>query len=236
MGNALRNAAQDLKHKLIEAATEVLEARAEDLVIEGNRINVRGSPGIGLSWGEVVERSDQDSLTGQADFTTKGGLDPETNRGVASVHWHQGVGAAAVEIDEETGQIRVTDFHAATYAGQVVNPTTAALQTEGNVVMGLGVTLGEELIYDGGQIVNANFGDYLIPSMADIPDKLTTTEMEDPQGDGDLHGISESTIPTIAPAIANAVAAATGIRVLDLPLTAEKILRKLNNSSLIHIK
>lgn len=228
MGNALRNAAKDLKHKLVEAASEVLEARVEDLVIEGDRISVRGSPGDSLSWGEVVERSGQNALTGQADFTTKGGLDPETYRGVASVHWHQGVGAAAVEVNQETGQIKVTDFHAATYAGQVVNPTTAALQTEGNVVMGLGVTLSEELIYDGGQIVNANFGDYLLPSMADVPANLTTTEMEDPQGNGDFHGVAESTIPTVAPAIANAVAAA-GVRVFDLPLTAEKILRELKN-------
>ena len=153
---------------------------------------------------------------------------PQSAAGYRRGPCRHGKAPAAVEVDEETGQIKVTDFHAATYAGQVVNPTTAALQTEGNVVMGLGVTLSEELIYDGGQIVNANFGDYLIPSMADVPDNLTTTEMEDPQGNGDFHGVAESTIPTVAPAIANAVAAA-GVRVFDLPLTAEKVLRVLKN-------
>jgi len=229
MGNALRSAAEDLKQQLVNIAAEILEARAEDLIVEGDRIRVWGSPGSSLSWGEVVKRSDHETLMGQAEFTTTGGLDPKTYRGVGSVHWHQGVGAAVVEVDEETGHVQVTDFHAATYAGQVVNPTTAALQTEGNIVMGLGVTLSEELIYDSGQIVNANFGDYLIPSIADVPNNLTTTEMEDPHGNGDLHGIAESTIPTVAPAVANAVAAATGVRVFDLPLTAEKILRRIKN-------
>lgn len=123
--------------------------------------------------------------------------------------------------------MRVTDFHAAVYAGQVINPATAALQTHGNVIMGLGVALSEELIFDGGQIVNANLGDYLIPSIVDIPARLTSSEMEDPDGDGEIHGIAENTIPTVAPAVANAIAATTGVRIVDLPLSAEKVLRAL---------
>ncbi|MFQ5858085.1 MAG: xanthine dehydrogenase family protein molybdopterin-binding subunit [Anaerolineae bacterium] len=231
MGNALRLAAQDVKRRLAEAAVELLEARSDDLVVEGGRVHVRGSADRGLSWGEVVQRSGHASLTGSAAFTTQGGLDPETYRGVASVHWHQGAGAAAVEVDEETGQVRVTDFHAAVYAGQVINPATAALQTHGNVVMGLGVALSEELIYDGGQMVNANLGDYLIPSIVDVPARLTSSELEHPDGSGEIHGVAENTIPTVAPAVANAVAAATEVRIFDLPLTAEKVLRKIRERS-----
>lgn len=227
MGNALRITAQDVKRRLAEVAAEILEARPKDLVVEGDQVYVRGSAEYGLSWGEIVQRSGRTSLTGSGEFTTEGGLDPETYRGVASVHWHQGAGASAVEVDEETGQVRVTDFHAAVYAGQVINPATAALQTHGNVIMGLGVALSEELIYDSGQIVNANLGDYLIPSIVDVPARLTYSELEDPHGDGEIHGVAENTIPTVAPAVANAIAAATGVRLFDLPLSAERVLKKI---------
>ncbi|MFN8458251.1 MAG: xanthine dehydrogenase family protein molybdopterin-binding subunit [Anaerolineae bacterium] len=231
MGNALRLAAQALKQRLAEVAAEVLEARGDDLLVENGRVRVRGQADISLSWAEVVKRSGQETLIGAAAFTTQGGLDPETFQGVGSVHWHQGVGAAEVEVDEETGRVQVTNFHAGTYAGQVINPAMVSLQTEGNVIMGLGVALSEELIYDQGQIVNANLGDYLIPSLRDVPAKLTSDEMEDPHGSPEIHGVAESTIPTVAPAVANAIAAATGVRLYDLPLTPDKILQKMSQIS-----
>ena len=227
MGNALRLAAQDLKRQLRETAAALWEANPSDLVVEGETVSVRGSPEFRLNWGKLVRQSGEEMLTGQADFTTKGGLDLKTYRGVASVHWHQGVGAAEVALDPETGKVIVTNFHAATYAGQVIHPHLAALQTEGNVIMGLGLTLGEEIVFDSGQIVNANLGDYLVPSIVDLPASLTTHEMEAPDGQGELHGVAESTIPTVAPAIANAIAASTAVRLFDLPLTPEKIVAKL---------
>ena len=231
MGNALRLAAQDLKRQLRETAAALWEANPSDLVVEGETVSVRGSPEFRLNWGELVRQSGEEMLTGRADFTTKGGLDLKTYRGVASVHWHQGVGAAKVALDPETGKVIVTNFHAATYAGQVIHPHLAALQTEGNVIMGLGLTLGEEIVFDSGQIVNANLGDYLVPSIVDLPASLTTHEMEAPDGQGELHGVAESTIPTVAPAIANAIAAATAVRLFDLPLTPEKIVAKMKRMS-----
>lgn len=229
MGNALKSAARDLKRQLLERAEELWEVAVDDLVVDGDRITVIGSPDINLSWLEVVDQTGGERLTGQADFTTEGGLDG-TFSGIGSVHWHQGVGAAEVIADEETGRVKVTSFHAATYAGQVVHPALASLQTEGNVIMGLGAALGEEIVFDDGQIVNANLGDYLIPSIQDIPVHLTTSEMEDSDGNGDLHGVAESTIPTVAPAIANAIADATSVRLFDLPLTPEKIVSSLSKN------
>lgn len=231
MGNALRLAANDLKEKIRGLAAMRLELEPGTVVLEEGYVQAPGAPSSRMSWGDLLQWAGMKSLVGTGDFTTKGGLDPETYRGVASVHWHQGVGAAEVEVDSETGQIRVTDFHAATFAGKVVNPTTAALQTEGNVIMGLGVALSEELIYDGGQLVNANLGDYLIPSILDVPSTLSSSEMESQDEHGDLHGVAESTIPTVAPAIANAVADATGVRVTSLPLKAEQVLARLKAAS-----
>ncbi len=228
MGNALNLAAHDLHEKIRQLAADLLEANPHDLDLQDGRVGVRGAPASQLTWEEVLSRAKASVVVGEGDFTTKGGLDPQTYRGVGSVHWHQGVGLAEVEVDRETGKIEVTELHAATYAGQVINPTMASLQTEGNVIMGLGLALFEEIIFDQGQIVNANLGDYLIPSILDLPDNISTAEMEDPAGDAELHGIAESTIPVVAPAIANALAQATGARLYDLPLRAEDVLKQLN--------
>ncbi len=226
MGNALRRAATDLKQKIRELAGELWEVHPDDLVVDNGRVQVQGMPHYDLSWPEVLVQANQDELIGSATFVTKGGLDANY-RGVATVHWHQGVGAAAVAVDKETGRIKVTDFYAGTYAGAVINPATAALQNEGNVIMGLGVTLAEEIHFDEGQVVNANLGDYLIPALPDLPLQLTTAEIEDVTGDGELHGVAESTIATVAPAVANAVAAAVGVRIHSLPLTAERVLQSI---------
>lgn len=84
-----------------------------------------------------------------------------------------------------------------------------------------------ELVHQTGEdvlIVNANLGDHLVPSIIDLPARVTTREMEAPDGQGELHGVAASTIPTVAPASANAIAAATVVRLFDLPLTPEKVL------------
>ena len=227
MGNALRLAAEDLKKQLRQAAAEILGVDPESLAVEGGRVFLPGDKARSLSFAEIVQRAEQPYFMGDGNFTTRGGLDPQTNTGVASVHWHQAASAARVEVDEETGRIRVTDFHAVVYAGRVVHPTYAALQNEGGVVMGLGGALFEELLFDKGQVINANLADYLIPSLADIPERLTSTLMESPEGHDEFHGIAESAIPTVAPTIGNALFDAVGVRLFDLPLMPEKVLRAL---------
>ncbi len=227
MGNALLRAADDLKKQLRQAAADAFSADPEALAVEGGRVFLPGDASRSLSFAEIVQRMEQPFLIGDGTFTTQGGLDPKTNTGIASVHWHQAVGATRVEVDEETGRIRVNDFHAAVYAGRVVNPAYADLQNQGGVVMGLGGALFEEMLFDSGQVLNANLADYLIPSLADIPTRLTSTSLESRAGHGDFHGIAESAIPTVAPAIGNALFDAAGVRLFDLPLMPEKVLRAL---------
>jgi CO/xanthine dehydrogenase Mo-binding subunit len=121
--------------------------------------------------------------------------------------------------------VRVVRYAAASFAGRVVNPVLAKLQNDGNVIYGLGSALLEEMVIDGGQVVNSNLSDYMIPSFLDVPPQLDShlIEMED----GEFHGIGEMTLPPVAPAIANAVFDAIGVRIRDLPITAEKVLRGL---------
>jgi CO/xanthine dehydrogenase Mo-binding subunit len=160
------------------------------------------------------------------EFQTKGGLDPETGQGIASPHWHQGAGACEVEIDTETGKVTILRYSAASYAGRVVNPPLARLQNDGNVIFGLGPALMEEVVIDQGQVVNPNLSDYMIPSFLDIPPELDSVSLE--ADHGEFHGIGEMTLPPVAPAIANAIYDAVGVRIRDLPLTAEKVFKALN--------
>ena len=111
-------------------------------------------------------------------FQSEGGLDPETGQGIGAVHWHQAAGAAEVEVDLETGKVDLLRYHAAVYAGRIINPVQAELQTEGNVAFGLGQALFEEMLFDDGQLQNGNLGDYMIASIEDMPPDLHLDVLE----------------------------------------------------------
>jgi CO/xanthine dehydrogenase Mo-binding subunit len=227
MGTAILKGAEALRQKIIEAAVPLFEQPAEELSLSGGYIISKGQPNQRMSYQEVLQRNRYEALQALGEFKTKGGLDPETGQGLSTPHWHQGAGACEVEVDTETGKVTVLRYTAASFAGRVVNPQLARLQNDGNVIFGLGPALLEEVIIDEGQIVNPNLSDYLIPSFLDIPDQLESLSLE--ADHGEFHGIGEMTLPPVAPAIANAVFDAVGIRIRDLPLTAEKVLRALNN-------
>ncbi len=224
MGNAIVQAAETLKAKLREAAAPLLEAHPEALISEGGYVFERDRPER-LAYAEVLRRSQIESLEAVGESETEGGLDPETGQGIATPHWHQGAGACEVEVDIETGRVRVLRYHSAAYAGKVVNPALAELQNDGNVIFGIGPALMEEVVFDHGQILNPNLSDYAVPSFMDAPPELDSDLIESESGE--FHGIGEMTLPPVAPAIANAVFDAVGVRIRDLPITPEKVLRAL---------
>jgi CO/xanthine dehydrogenase Mo-binding subunit len=224
MGTAAINAVADIRQQLFARAADLLEASADDLEIRDGKVQVRGVPSRALSPSEIVRKTRAGNLLGQGRFESHGGLDPETGQGHATVHWHQAAGAAEVEVDLETGHVTVLRYEAAVYSGRTINQVQAELQTEGNVAFGLGQALFEELLYDNGQLQNGNLGDYMIASAEDMPADLGITVVENPNG-GDIHGIGETSLPPVMPAIGNAIYRATGVRITDLPFTAEKLLR-----------
>jgi len=225
MGNAVQAAATRLAARLRALAAERLEVAPEDLELVAGACCVRGAPERCVGWGELVEAAGLEELREHGEFHNEGGLDPETGHGVASSHWHQGAAGAEVEVDLETGLVRVLRLHAAVYAGRVVNPLTAALQNEGSMIMGLGSALFEELVYDAGQPLTTNLSDYLIPSFLDLPLELTHDLLERPGAE--IHGVGETALPPVPAAIGNAVARALGVRLTELPLTPERVLRAL---------
>jgi CO/xanthine dehydrogenase Mo-binding subunit len=157
---------------------------------------------------------------GHGAVANDGGLDPDTGQGVASTHWHQGAAAAQVRVDPDTGKVTVEHLHAAVYAGRVVNRPGAELQNEGSMIMGLGSALFEAVEFSDGQVSNANLSDYNLPAAGDLP-RLTHDLVE--RDGAEVHGLGETALPPVPPAIGNALAS-LGVHVTELPITAERVL------------
>jgi len=226
MGNAVMATGAALTKRLIELAAPLLETPPEELRSENGHVVAEEAS---ISFTDVLKRNGLDSLEELGEYATAFKVDPETGQGVSTPHWHQGAGAAEVDVDTETGRVTVLRYTAASFAGRVVNPRLAQLQNDGNVIFGLGPAVMEEIVLDGGQPTNPNLADYAIPSIRDIPAELVSVCIESEQGE--LHGIGEMTLPPVAPAIANAIEDAVGVRIKDLPITAEKVLRALREKS-----
>jgi len=227
MGTAIQKSAEVLKKKLLSAAEACFKMAADELAVEKGKVIVKDNPEKFMTYTEVLQRNQLEKLDALAEFKTSGTYDRETGQGVLSGHFHQGAGACEVEIDTETGKVRVLRYYGASYAGRIVNPALVKLQNDGNVIYGLGPALLEEMIFDHGQLINPNLSDYMVPSFLDIPDELHTLSLE--SDNAEFHGIGEMTLPSVAPAIGNAIYDAIGVRIRDLPITAEKVLRAWND-------
>ena len=145
--------------------------------------------------------------------------------------WMIGGAGAEVEVDTETGKVRVTRLVNVADAGKPTNPAIARTQLSGAAVMQLGFTLFENMELDGGQVTNASLADYKIPGMQDIPpmeNELVAAEQK--SGPFGAKGLGESGTFGVSPAIANAIHDATGVRLMELPLTAEAVLRAIRKS------
>lgn len=228
MGGATARAADDVLDQVCDLAAELLEADPADIEISAGRAHVVGLETEGIAIGDVVARSRVGNVLGEGVLVTEGGLDPFTGQGIGSVHWHQSVGAAEVEVDLATGRVTVLRYAGGVYAGEVIDPVGAQHQCEGCLVFGVGNALLEELVFDQGQLVNGSLADYMVPALEDMPADHDFELAED-RTHGQVHGLGEPALPPIAPAISNAVYRATGVRLHSLPISAEKVLRGLRS-------
>ncbi|MDO8484465.1 MAG: xanthine dehydrogenase family protein molybdopterin-binding subunit, partial [Candidatus Limnocylindrales bacterium] len=160
MGGAVVAACDSIAEQLLAMASDKLEIAVEDLELFEGKVRAKGAPDRNVDYGALVRATRSGNLLADGRFSSQGGLDAETGQGIGATHWHQAAGAAEVEVDLETGKVDILRYHAAVYAGRVVNPVQAELQSEGNVAFGLGQALFEELLYDNGQLQNGNLGDY----------------------------------------------------------------------------
>ena len=150
--------------------------------------------------------------------------DPETGVGDFAMSYSFGAHAVEVEVDEETGHVRIVDFVAATDCGNLVNPALAESQVEGGAAQGIGYGLMEDLIVEEGQVMNPRFSTYRIPTATEMPPiRSLWVETNDPRGPYGAKGLGEMGLVPTAAAIANAVKNATGARITRIPLTPERV-------------
>ena len=215
-GNATCLAAAHAKDQLIDAASKELGVARDALRLSGDGA-VCAASGARVSYGDIARMAEA-PIQGHG-FYKNFESGPEAALCVQ---------VAEVEVDPEAGRVELKQFTTAHSTGTVLNPLMHQAQIDGGVVMGMGYALMEEVMIDGGKVVTSNFGDGKIPSICDIP-KLKTVIQEFPVGNGPYGGMSIGEPPVVptAAAIANAVHDAVGVRIYDLPITAEKVLRAL---------
>jgi carbon-monoxide dehydrogenase large subunit len=220
-GNSIHAAALQVKDQLLKSASEMLGVGGDQVAFTGAGA-IRAESGKQVSYREIVKRLG-------APIRFEGMYKNFANGPEAAVC----VQVAEVEVDVETGEVRLKQFTTAHSTGTVINPLMHQGQIDGGVVTGIGYALMEQLIIDQGRVTTTNFGESKIPTMRDIP-PLKTVIQEFPVGNGPYGGMSIGEPPVLvaAAAIANAVHDAVGVRIYDLPITAEKVLRELKNGVL----
>ena len=209
-------ATQEVKSELLKVAAQYLDVPVDSLVFTDGAVRRRDN-GESYNWYELLQGAGH-SVTGKAEFQDTS-LPPVTAY-VAQV--------AEVSVDPDTGQVKLLSLSTAHDVGKIVNPIGHQGQINGGAMQGIGYALMEELAVEDGRVTTLNFGDYKIPTIADIPELRTVlVESESGVGPYNVKSIGENATIPVAAAIANAVEDAVGVRIKDLPITAEKVYRAL---------
>jgi putative selenate reductase molybdopterin-binding subunit len=218
-GMAVRKAAEQVRQKLFFRAALMLKTTPEGMVARDGHIHA--PVGRSVSLGEIGLHSlhtvDQEQIMGSASHVSM--TSPPSF----------GAQFAEVEVDIESGEVRVVHLALAVDCGTVINPQAAEGQMEGGMAQALGYAISEEMVYDGhGALLNPRFGDYRIFQADEMP-KMTCLLVPSYEQSGPFgaKGLGEITAEGVAPAVANAVYHATGLRLRSLPLTPEKVWRGL---------
>jgi carbon-monoxide dehydrogenase large subunit len=205
-------AARAAKEELFGLAERLLGWPKSELLIQGNQL-IHKKTKQRQRWDEMLSRVGR-SITRQA-INRDEGHAPVTSF-TAQV--------AEVEVDPETGQVALRRFTTAHDTGTILNPIGHQGQIEGGIIQGVGYGLMEEVQVEEGRVTTTHFGDYKVPNIKDIP-PLRTVILPTEAGIGpyNVKGIGENPISPVAPAIANAIEDAVGVRMRNLPITAEKV-------------
>ena len=223
-GNAVSKAADETREKAIAVAARMLEASADDVMLDDEGFGVAGVPGSHVSWPELAAYAHEHdgSLGVDTDFTQQGATFPF------------GAHVAIVEVDLETGQARPIRHIAVDDCGRILNPLIVAGQQHGGAIQGISQALWEEMVYDDqGTPITSSFADYAIPTAADgIMLEASNTQTPTPVNPMGAKGIGESATIGSTPAVQNAVVDALkhlGVKHIDLPCTPERVWREIQN-------
>jgi CO/xanthine dehydrogenase Mo-binding subunit len=228
-GNSALLAARKAKEIILNAAAEVLNTSISSIVVENGVVYDRENPSKRIEFDKLVRRihfrEGGTNIVVSAFYDPPTVMQDESWRGNISAAYVFGAQAALVEVDQETGEVKVLKVVSVHDSGRIINPMAAEGQVHGGVHMGIGYALYEELVLEQGRVVNASFADYHVPTALETPVvKAVFVENPDPAGPFGAKGIGETACIPTAAAIANAVYDATGRRVKKLPIKYRDIL------------
>jgi CO/xanthine dehydrogenase Mo-binding subunit len=227
MGTAVQKAARDLRQQFVQIAAQTMAVKPKQIqVIDGALVCGESR----LSFKEAFEKRFGKGSGGE--MIGRGEAGPDITNNQLPVFWEVGMGSAEVDIDRETGAVKLTKFISVADVGKAIHPEHCVAQEEGAAMQGIGHTFFEQLIYDNGQLLNPNLVDYRIPSFSNVPAEFHTELVENGDGPGPfgVRGMAEGGILSVAPAVCNAIDRATGVRIRDLPLTPERVWRALKDA------
>ncbi len=230
MGLAVQAACRDLRGQLLGIAAQ--QEGVDRSALSTTAGVVIAPTGKHLEYSDLI-RAFYEMPGGE--LIGRGYIRPSFERGhlrQPPVFWEVGWGAAQVEVDEETGAVRVSRYVGVADVGRPINPALVEGQEEGAAVQGLGHTFWEAMIYEDGQLLNGSLVEYRVPTFEDLPESFETVLLEHGNGPGPYgaKGMGEGGIGPVAPAIAAAVAQAVGVRITDLPLTPERVWRAMRRA------
>lgn len=236
-GEAVRRAAEDVKNQILEFAAGWFEVKIEDLEIANRRVFVRDNPEKAMTFGELMLNSIQarngDPILGKGFCKPVPEVEfyPSLSKGTG--RWTNAYGfsvsVAEVEVDKKTGKVKILKITNADDCGFPINPMAVEGQVQSQAVMAIGDVLFEQIITENGRIINSTFTEYKIPGIMDIPEFIDVQHIitNDPNGPFGGKEVGENSRAAVIASIVNAISDAIGVRIKDLPLTAEKILQAL---------
>jgi CO/xanthine dehydrogenase Mo-binding subunit len=242
VGRAARTAAAEVRRRVLDVASEIMEAARADLEVVDGMVGVRGAPSSRIPLAAVAaaarERGDPISAAGEY-ATPAPPYDPTCASGLLfptfptpTYHVH----LAEVEVDDVTGVVRVLRYVVAQEVGRAINPAGVLGQVQGGVAQGLGYALWEGLsIASDGRYRQRTLESYRLPVATDVPDvEVVLLEHPDPEGPFGAKGVAEPPVVPVAGAIANAIADATGGEIVALPITPEAVLDALRGPAALN--
>lgn len=228
-GNSALGAAKKIRERILELAYIQLDTPPDKLDLHNRMIISKEDPEKCLDIGKLLRKShfshDGQMLMAEYFYDPANENMGKDFRGNMSMTYTFGTHGVRVKVDEETGKVKILKYVAAHDVGKAINPLLLEGQVYGGVMMGIGYALTEQVIHEKGKNMNPNFRDYKILTAKDIvPLEAPILETYDKDGPYGAKGIGEPGCVPTAPAIANAIYDAVGVRIKDLPITPEKVL------------
>jgi 4-hydroxybenzoyl-CoA reductase subunit alpha len=238
-GNATVLAARDAKKQILEIVAKDRDLDPDYLDIKSEKVVIKKDNSVLMNFDKALELCSSfnygKQIIGRGSYNPKTTpIDFRTGEGNVSGSYGFEAQIAEVEVNKDTGQVKILAMWDAHDIGKAINPQAVEAQIEGSLAMGIGYTFYEDLRFKNGRVANGNFANYRLPRSIGTPPMHTIlVETNDPEGPFGAKGMGEASLLPTSAAIANAIEDAIGVRIKDLPITPDKIVKALKEQKLL---